>query len=170
MKTMGMYGGWRHIPWPLNFDTRSRWVLNFSLQPLYLQVKSLSGHRIGCQMGLRFFFEAMHKERRRWKSAKLMLIIITITNKNGTRVRGFYRTFVGIVLSSRLRPSAAESLPTPTSYCILIPLHTPVASPRAPSNSTIVVFVRNPRNILCLWEQLASQTTNIQTWPASSQQ
>lgn len=143
----GCMGEWRHIPWTLNFDTRSRWMLNLTLQPLYIQVKTVSGHRIGCREGLRFSFDAMHKVRR-WKSVILMLIIITTTTKNGTRVRGFYRTCVGIVLSSRLQPLAAESLLTPTSYCILIPLHTPVASSCPPSNSTIVVFVRNPMHIL----------------------
>ena len=141
----GCMGEWRHTPWILNFETRSRWV--FTIQPLFIQVKTLTGHWIGCRLGLGFSFEAMHKVRR-WKSPKLLLIIFNITTKNGTRVRGFYRTCVGIVVSSRLRPPAAESLPTPTSYCILTVLHTPVASPRAPSNSTIVVFVPNPKNIL----------------------
>jgi len=143
----GCMGGWRLIPWPLNFDTSSRWVLNLTLQPLYLQVKTLSGHWIGCRVGLRFILDVMHQVRR-WKSTKLLLIINIITTKNGTRGCGFYRTFVGIVLSSRLRPPAAKSLPNPTSYCILTPFHIPVTSPCAPSKSSVAVFVRNPRNIL----------------------
>jgi len=140
-------GEWKHIPWTRNFDTRSRWVLNLTLQPLYLQVKTHNGHWIDCREGLRFSLDAMHKVRR-WKYAKLLLIINTVTTKNGTHARGFYWTCVGIVLRSRLWPPAAESLPTPTSYCILTSFHTQVASPCAPSNRTIVVFVRNPRNIL----------------------
>jgi hypothetical protein len=146
-KLWGCLGEWRYIPWSLNFDTRSRWVSNLTLQPLYLQVKTLSGHWIGCRVSLRFILDAMHKVRR-WKSAELLLITNTITTKNDTCVRGFYRTWVGIVLPSRLLPPVAESLLTPTSYCILTPFHTPVAKPCAPSNSTIVVFVRNPRSIL----------------------
>jgi hypothetical protein len=43
-KLWGCMGEWRHIPCTLNFDTKSRWLLNLILQPLYLQVKTLGGH------------------------------------------------------------------------------------------------------------------------------
>lgn len=100
-------GKWSHIPWPLNFDTRSRWVLNFTIQPLYLQVKTVSGHWIGCRVGLWFSFDSMHKVRC-WNSAKLKMIIITITNKTVLVFVGFTGRVLGLYFQSgcgRLLPN-----------------------------------------------------------------
>lgn len=89
-------------------------------------------------------FGPVHKVRR-WNTAELFFIVVTTVPQKCPHVLGCYRTCVGIVLSSRLRPPAAEPLPNHTSYRMPISFHAPVVLPCNLSNSKLVFFCAEPK-------------------------